>query len=331
MSSPASRLRLSIVVTGRNDGYGGDFVKRFFATLEFNHRELAARQVPYEVVLVEWAPLRGRPLLADLVDQHCTPAAAEVVRAVIVDAAYHDAVMLNPRLAYQEFLAKNVGVRRARGEYLIVTNCDVIFGRHILGRLERGELQPRVVFRAARWDLVPSIDVDHLDWRCLEDPANLSRPGKKLRPPYFRGATGDFIALDRASFHELRGFNEVYRVARFGVDANFLVHAVSSGLTIADIGGPVYHVDHEGSYQTTRAKFAGREAEAPYGDERWHYDSVVYRNRANWGLDDAPQWTIRRRTHLDFSASAIPPFVDLSGIVLATPAVAARADRHGRG
>jgi hypothetical protein len=232
----------------------------------------------------------------------------------------------NPRLVYHEFLAKNVGIRRARGEYVITTNCDVIFGRHILGRLERRELEPGVVFRAPRWDLIASIDVDSLSWAVLEDPAHLARPGKRLRPPHFRGSTGDFIGLDRGSLHRIGGFNEVYRAARFGIDANFLVHALSSDLRIVDIGGPVYHIDHGGSYQTARAEWAGREAEAPYGDERWNYNSIAYRNRPQWGLADAPERPLgAQRTCLDFSWDAVPPLVDLSGVVL--PAAAAAGDQ----
>jgi hypothetical protein len=79
---------VSIVVTGRNDGYGGDFVKRFLATLQFNHRELAARGVTHEFVVVEWAPPRGAPLLADLVDARCPASLAATVRAIVVDEAY---------------------------------------------------------------------------------------------------------------------------------------------------------------------------------------------------------------------------------------------------
>lgn len=308
---------ISIVVTGRNDGYGGDFVRRFLATLQFNHRELTARAIPYELVLVEWAPVPGAPLLADLVEAQCPAPVTARVRAVIVDRAYHDAMTLNPRLVYHEFLAKNVGVRRARGEYLVTTNCDVILGRQILQRLARRDLEPAIVYRAPRWDLDATLDLDRLDWDCLEDPANLSRPPKRLRAPYFRGSTGDFIALDRATFHGLGAFNEVYRAARFGIDANFLIHAVSSGVPIADIGGPVHHVDHDGSYQTVRAQYAGREADAPYGDERWSYNDVVYRNRPTWGLAGAPERHAGpRRTYLEFSWDAVPPLVDLAGILL---------------
>jgi hypothetical protein len=308
---------ISIVVTGRNDGYGGDFVARFVATLQLNHRELTTRGIPYELLLVEWAPVVGAPLLADLVDERCPASVAAACRTVIVDPAYHEAMTLNPRLVYHEFLAKNVGVRRAQGAYVLTTNCDVVLGRHILLRLERRELDPQVVYRAPRLDLVATLAVERLDWATLEDPANLARPAKTLRPPYFRGSAGDFIALDRATFHRLGGFNEIYRAARFGVDANFLIHAVASRVAIADVGGPVYHVDHAGSYQTARTQYAGREPDAHYGDERWAYNDVVYRNPPTWGLANAPERPVApRRTYLDFSWDVVPPLVDLAGVRL---------------
>lgn len=313
----APRPYLSIVLTGRNDGYGGDFVTRFLATLQFNHRELTARGVSHEIVLVEWAPVPGAALLADLVDERCPASVSAALRTVVVDPAYHDAMTLNPRLKFHEYLAKNAGARRARGEYVLVTNCDVILGRHILARLEQWSLEPGVVFRAPRWDLAEAVDVERLDWDVLENPANLARPGKRLRPPYFRGSTGDFIAMDQASFHRLRGFNEVYRLARVGIDANLLVLALASGLRIVDIGGPVYHVDHEGSYQTLKTKYAAGESDAGHGHERWNFNSVVYRNREAWGLAEAPEEPRGpRRTYLRFSWDAVPPLVDLSGVVL---------------
>ena len=314
-SAAGVRPYISIVLTGRNDAYGGDFVARFLTTLQFNARELSARGIPHEFVLTEWAPPTAVPLLADLVELHCPPSVVTVFRSLIVDPAYHAATVLNPRLEYQEFLAKNVGVRRSRGEYLITSNCDVFLGRHILQRLQRRELEPGVVYRASRWDIQP-VTSGAVDWAYLDDPVNLVRPPKVLEPPFFRGAAGDFIGLDRDTFLRVGGFNEVYRLARIGIDGNFLIHAISSGLTITDIGGPVYHLDHAGSYRSARPEYAGREHEAPYGDERWPADSVVYRNGPRWGLLGAPERQISpTRTLLEFSWDAVPPLVDLAGIL----------------
>ena len=137
---PSSAPFLSIVLTGRNDEYGGDFQTRFLRALAFNTRELAARGIPYEVVFVEWAPDPQRPLLVDLVvDTIGALRDSGTFRGIVVDRAYHDALSLNPRLEYLEFLAKNVGIRRAAGEYVLTTNCDVLFSRTVLDEITNAE------------------------------------------------------------------------------------------------------------------------------------------------------------------------------------------------
>jgi hypothetical protein len=309
---------VSIVLTGRNDEYGVDFRTRFLRTLAFNYRELTDRGVSFEIVFIEWAPEPGRQLLIDIV-LDTIPALRDgrTFRGIVVDRRYQEALSLNPRLEYLEFLAKNVGIRRAAGEYVLATNCDVFFGRRVLEVLEEGALEPRVLYRAARHDLKLTVDTSRVDWSLLEDPVNLEGPPHVLKPPLMGGGTGDFMLLDRSSFQALGGFNEVYRVARIGIDQNFVVKALSAGLSVRDIGGPVYHVNHPGSYKLTRDAFKGREHEAPYGDIRWHSRGVVYVNPPTWGLATALECRDSlHKSHLQFSWDATPPLVDLRRVVL---------------
>jgi hypothetical protein len=276
-----------------------------------------SRRIAHEVVFVEWAPPRTMPRIHDLVSGAIPEIDREACSWFEVDARYQDALSLNARLTYLEFIAKNVGVRRARGRFVLTTNCDVFLGRHVLDVVASGGLKPRVVYRAPRYDVTLGAEPSSLEWEVLEDPRILDGPQRTLKPPFMGGATGDFLLLDRETFHELRGFNEVYRVARFGVDRNFLVKALSSGLTIEDIGGPVYHMSHEGSYRSSSDTYSGREDEAHWGKTRWHARGVIYANPPTWGLSEAP---VRResahRAFLDFSWSAVPPLVDLKRVVL---------------
>ena len=319
-ATPAARTAapfLSIVLTGRNDGHGGNFLTRFLRTLRFNHRELVSRMMAYEIVFVEWAPPSDARRLFDVVFEAIPELDRRTCAWYEVDPQYQDALSLNPRLAFLEFVAKNVGIRRARGRFILVTNCDVFLGRTVLDVLERQALEPGIVYRAARHD-IDMDDAHHsVDWTMLEDPRILSHRVKPLKPPFMSGGTGDFVLLDRDTFHRLRGFNEVYRVARFGVDRNFLVKVISSGVAIEDIGGPVYHVTHTGSFRETRRHYAGREGEASWGDERWHSRGVIYVNPPTWGLANAPEkQTSVSRSYLDFSWDAVPPLVDLERVVL---------------
>jgi hypothetical protein len=277
---------------------------------------------------VEWAPPPQRPRLVDLVFDALPGLDRSLCAWYVVDSRYHQALSLNPRLEYHEFLAKNVGVRRARGRFVLTSNCDVFLGRAVLDVLAQGRLEPRVVYRAQRYDLKETVGERGLKeaggqqgvaWTDLEDPQNLARPPRALKPPFMAGATGDFLLLDRESFHKVRGFNEIYRAARFGIDRNFLVKAISSGFSIVDIGGPVYHVDHAGSYHLTADAYAGRQHEAPWGNRGWHSRGVSYVNPSTWGLQQAPaQRVAPGHWYLDFSWDAVPPMVDLKGVVLPT-------------
>jgi hypothetical protein len=308
---------LSIVLTGRNDGYGGDFLARFFRSLRFNHQQLLARGITHEIVFVEWAPPSDASLIRDQIFNALPALDSSLCSWYVVDSQYQDVLSQNPRLEYLEFPAKNVGVRRARGRYVLTSNCDVFLSRHILDVLTAERLEPRVLYRAPRHDLTLPADSTALDWSVLEDPQNLAGPAHTLKAPYMGSATGDFVLLDRESFHEIGGFNEVYRVARIGVDRNILVKALSNGIRIADIGGPVYHENHEGSYRLNPTAYAGRETEAPWGDRRWHSGGVSYVNPPTWGLSEAPVRMIAERAwYLDFSWTAVPPLVELQRVVL---------------
>lgn len=307
--------RFSIVCTGRNDGYGVDFCERFFSALDFNHRELERRGIPHEFVLVEWAPGADRPWLAQLVSERM-PALEGVFTSYVVDPRYQDALSLNPRLRYLEYIAKNVGIRRARAPFVLTTNCDICFSRPLLHALEQDDLRGRTVYRAARHDLRASLAGTPLSWDVLEDPANLDGPAPSLNPPLMAGATGDFVMLDRETFHGMGGFNEVYRLARLSIDRNFLTKAFSRGLTISDIGGPVFHINHAGSHRSERQEARSADEDASRGYKRWHARGVVYENPPTWGLADAPARRVGTgQWYLDFSWSAVPPLVDLRRIL----------------
>jgi hypothetical protein len=306
---------LSIVVTGRNDGYGGDFNGRFLRTLSFNHARLRERGVTHEVVLVEWAPPADRPRLADVV-RDALPDIGAVLTAYLVDPRYHDACSLNPRLSYLEYLAKNVGIRRARGRAVLVTNTDIYLGRGVVDAMASGSLDTGTVYRATRTDVKLGADESHVHWDLLEDVRNHTTY-KTIQPPLYAGGSGDFILVERESLQALRGFNEVYRLARVGVDVNFLVKAYSSGYRIVDIGAPVYHTNHVGSFRTTKNVASAQSAEAAWGTRQWPSREVIYENAEAWGLRDAPEQRINAQTAwLDFSWAAVPPLVDLRRIVL---------------
>jgi hypothetical protein len=312
VSAPA----LSIVVTGRHDNYGGDFNERFFRALRFNHARLSERGVDFELVLVEWDPVPGRPYLCDLVAAAVPEMPAGRIRRFVVAPEYQAAMVQNPRVGYMEYVAKNVGIRRADAPLVLATNTDILLGREVVDALAARRIEPGTLYRAARYDIHLGRDQSHFSWDLLEDPANHARR-PVLRPPLFSGGSGDFALLDRESFHALRGYNEAYRAVKVGLDLNFLVKAFGAGYPLADIGGPVYHINHVGSFRISKSMYRDQPAAAPWGSDRWHSRFVVYDNREDWGLAKAPARALSGgTTYLDFDWTAVPPLIELRRIVL---------------
>jgi hypothetical protein len=308
-----ARPFLSIVLTGRNDNFGGDFNQRFLRALLFNHANLLAAGVPHEFVLVEWAPIPGKPFLATVVEDACHGLLADgQLVSYVVDERYHDAFSMNPRLKFQEFIAKNVGVRRASGEFVLTTNTDIYLGRDVIARLGRRDLRPNTLYRTARVDLHDALVSGPIDWSVLEHPDNVEIVNT-IQPPCYTNGSGDFILLDRDSYLRLRGFNEVYRVAKIHLDSNFCVKAHESGMTLLDIESPVYHLG-AGTLLAQNARYLERPDLAPWGDIRWH-STVLYDNPADWGLGAAPHEQVSTGIHyLGFDWQAVPPLVDLKRI-----------------
>jgi len=314
---------LSIVLTGRNDNFGGDFNQRLFAAVAYNHRLLAAAGVNYELVFVEWRPVPGRILLSDLLRQE-VPEVASVLMTYEVDAQYHEAFSQNLRLQFHEFIAKNVGVRRAAGSYILTTNTDIYLSRDIVSLFARQTLHPMVVYRATRVDLKSGLDTTNLDEDVLTHHRNHVLVNH-LKLPFLTNASGDFLLLDRYSFHALRGFNEVFRVAKILIDANFCYHAAEKGLLLVDTGMQVFHMG-EGTFHGQRAAYQQRPAHAPWGGH-WCKE-MLYDNPANWGLGDAPALPRgASHTRLVFSDEAVPPLVDLGR--LTKPVTRPRTKRRG--
>ena len=151
-----SRPDLSVVLVGRNDGYGGDFAGRMQTCV----KALAAGErltgVSVEVVVVEWNPPAGRQSLAELLPEE----RPTLVRVVQVPTAFHESLENPDHLPLFEYLGKNVGVRRASGEAVLVINPDIIVFPAVL-TLARWELLGQGVYvRTDRHDFAPPVPRD---------------------------------------------------------------------------------------------------------------------------------------------------------------------------
>lgn len=271
---------LSIVVVGRNDDFGGDFNARMMAAAEFNHQQLTRCGIPHEHIFVEWNPIPGKAYLADLLIERLP----WWHRRLVVDPAWHQRLSINPKLVFMEFLAKNVGIRRASGRFVLTTNTDIWLSRQVLRSLP--QLRSGILYRAVRIDLNREIGYDTMTFDVLEDPESALRVNV-LGRDYFANAAGDFLLLDRQTYVDLRGFNEVFRESKIHKDANFCVHACRRGIPV-EVLGTVYHIDHESSWNNVNHLYGPSHRAAPFGRSDWNWEAD-YENPATWALAEAPE------------------------------------------
>jgi hypothetical protein len=271
---------LEIVISGRNDCYGGeDFHERMLTVAAFNHARLTEAGVPHRFTLVEWNPPEGRAPLIELLRERLP----WWHRSYVVSRAWHEWYQENPRLQFMEFFAKNAGIRRATGDWILTTNSDVFLGREIVARLAEGRLTLGTLYRASRLDLDRAMPRDGVTWERLEDSRHLLRRFDP-EPPYLNEAAGDFLLLDRDSCHHLGGFNERVRFTKIHKDGQFCVQAHHHGMAIEWMG-PVYHIDHDGSFINTKHTYQAGYADAPFGPD---WDGLrPYWNREDWGVRSA--------------------------------------------
>jgi GT2 family glycosyltransferase len=268
---------LEIVLSGRNDSYGGDdFHERMLIVAAFNHARLTEAGVPHCFTLVEWNPPEGKVPLIELLRERLP----WWHRSFVVSRAWHEWYQENPRLQFMEFFAKNAGIRRATGDWILTTNSDVFLGREIVARLAEGQLTPGTLYRASRLDLDRAMPRAGVTWDRLEAPHHLLRRFDP-EPPYMNEAAGDFLLLDRESYHRVGGFNERVRFTKIHKDGQFCVQAHHHGLAIEWLG-PVYHIDHDGSFINTKHTYEAGYADAPFGPD---WDGLrPYWNREDWGI-----------------------------------------------
>jgi hypothetical protein len=139
---------ISIVVVARNDNYGGDFLQRISVFMRSLGRQ--AEQYPrlMELVIVEWNPPTDRPRLADALAW--PPYLAG--RIITVPKEAHDQVTQDNGMPVLEFFGKNVGIRRSRGNFTLVTNADIIFTDELVAEFAKRRLQQGTFYRVDRYD-----------------------------------------------------------------------------------------------------------------------------------------------------------------------------------
>lgn len=265
------RPYISIVVASRNDDLERESVSRTQIFLENIFRQLSIKSVHIEIIIVEWNPPAHKKRLQELLSFDNKPANC-TLKIISVPDKIHKRYPNADKISLFQFTAKNIGIRRARGEFILSTNIDILISDEIIDLFSSHNLSYDLI-RAIRFDvpsyILNSRDIKTINELCqkqafrafwpwgtenLTNNSTIFRQLKSLlKKIFYRGvftnACGDFTLLPKKAWDQLRGYPE-YPYHGVKIDGLLIYGALRNGVKQKILFPPysIYHIDHAGSW-----------------------------------------------------------------------------------
>ena len=148
--------KISFVVVSRNDNHGGDMLKRMRIFTKGLIHQCNKFKLDAELLFVEWNPEKSKIGLKDIVP---LPQDGDElsIRFIEVPNELHRQLNNSDKIDLFQMIGKNVGIRRAKGSFIICTNVDLLFSDALFKTLVN-PLDPNSIYRANRCDIPQEID-----------------------------------------------------------------------------------------------------------------------------------------------------------------------------
>ncbi|HYL77548.1 MAG TPA: hypothetical protein VEU96_25260 [Bryobacteraceae bacterium] len=156
MTAQAEQPYISVVVAARNDDHGGNMLHRMQAFLNAWIGQAKNYNLPSEIIIVEWNPPEGRPRLMDALEWPDDASPCEL-RFVSVSPEIHNQFPNAAAIPLHQMIAKNAGIRRARGEFVLATNIDIVMSPELMRFFAGRKLEKGKIYRINRTDVASGI------------------------------------------------------------------------------------------------------------------------------------------------------------------------------
>ena len=291
--SMANRPYLSIVATSRNDEHGGNLLGRMQLFVDGLVDQCQRHGLKCELILVEWNPPADRPRLAEVLRWSKEPTSCRT-RIVVVSPEVHARFRHADRLPLFQMIAKNVGVRRARGQFVLATNIDILFSEELMELLARQPLDSGKFYRVDRYDVPSDVPADalpteRLAW-CAQHAFRVARRnGLYVRTSSDPGAPFKRAALRHPSMvwariRELAAAESGAAVWRYTRAATAI--GVKGGQKLGILRAPMpLHTNASGDFTLmARDDWWALRGYPEFQLYSWHIDAVLLHHAARRGL-----------------------------------------------
>lgn len=273
---------LGAVVISRNDNYTGDL------QIKFKYCLTALIKFCDEVYYIDWNSPNDKHLLGVIIDDIPRTGKLHFIQITQLLAK----MMTNFDQDAQkccEVLARNIGIRRLKTDYIISTNSDVMptSRENILSNLRGEDVFHTVARKNIDLDMIRHLEPGSDELYAYLNNATIGgqlQPGSPIPGDTWSliACPGDFQIAHRNIWHEIKGFDENLIYRGYG-DSNVQRKADYYGFKQALIYGiNAYHFTH---YPNTGSTGGGTGRMNDEGEALMNYQGT--RNKDTWGFSDA--------------------------------------------
>ena len=272
-------MKKTVILTSRNDNYGGNLHKRTTMALTslIEHHD--------EVIFVDWKTNNGEGVISNI--KHNLPNTGKLKYIQVPKELLKEKYLHIADYTIIESIGRNIGIRRATNDYIISTNIDIV-----TTPLDDSILNENTFYTVSRRDVDESFHLSFNDYQSLYNSLWGNRDGYRAKELFetdndkwsLINCCGDYQIGHKNVWNQMKGFEESVLFG-CGIDTNVMKKA-SFYSDIKVLDHYVFHLNH--------GKGGNRdedESVPPMSDQNEIIrDFTQTTNSENWGMynEDLP-------------------------------------------
>ena len=281
-------MKISAIIISRNDNYGGHLAERAIYAIN------SAIATYDEVFYIDWNS-ETHSLLYDIKNDLQLNGN---LKHIVITPEIASILTNNDPQAQKccEVLARNIGIRRATGDYIVSTNIDIIHPKRedIETIIKNSDDNTFITLsrREMTWDIIKEFhggELKYSEWDKLRDHIYINSEERKDEEKTMAGddysiinCCGDFQLASKHVWNTVKGFEEKMIYACYP-DTNVQKKAVLNGFGLEAVFTiPLYHMSHAGMENDGSSP-----SKQKYNDPwEWVEFFEESQNTDDWGLKD---------------------------------------------
>ena len=284
-------MKISAVIISRNDNYGGHLNERAIYAIN------SAINTYDEVFYIDWNS-ETHSLLYDIKDNLQLKGN---LKHIVITPEIASILTNNDPQAQKccEVLARNIGIRRATGDYIVSTNIDIIHPKredieNIINSSDNNTMYT-LSRREVTWDIIKEFhggEMNFNEWDKLRDYIYINSEERIVEEKTSTSddysiinCCGDFQLAPKHIWNDIKGFEEDLIYPLYA-DTNVQKKSVKHGFNLKAIfNPPMFHINH-GSKGWGGGGFAEGINKTANDIHRAITFQEQTENSLNWGLSD---------------------------------------------